>query len=166
MPNKLTISPLLSQLDELCPSGYAIALHIHFTTPVFLFQTYEREWIDVYSRKGLVMKDPTVRWGFSNTGVKVWSDLQGDDAEGVLKEAAEFGLKFGFVVALNEGDSKTVASFAREDRDYTESEQVEITQILKELHNCTLNAKSLPAAEIAELKLLSIELTQGGTGFD
>jgi len=162
MQKELTISPLLPALDAICPSGYAIALHIRFTTPTFLFQTYKREWIDVYSRKGMVMNDPTVRWGFQNTGTETWENLQAEDDAGVLAEAAEFGLKFGFVHALESGDSRSVASFSREDRNFTEAETAEIIAILEKLHEVTRDSDTLPPAEIAALKTLSISLTHSG----
>ncbi|MBI1492067.1 autoinducer binding domain-containing protein [Halocynthiibacter styelae] len=162
MSQELTISPLLRTLDDLCPAGYAIALHIRFTTPMFLFQTYSREWIDIYTRKGLVMQDPTVRWGFENNGTETWANLAGSDEAGVLTEAAEHGLKFGFVHALELQDSRSVASFARGDRDFTAEEVAAITGILVQLHELTRDTDALSDAEIAALKTLSITLTHAG----
>lgn len=162
MSQELTISPLLRALDDLCPAGYAIALHIRFTTPMFLFQTYSREWIDIYTRKSMVMQDPTVRWGFENTGTETWANLAESDEAGVLAEAAEHGLKFGFVHALQLHESRSVASFARGDRDFTAEEMTEITKILEQLHELTRDTDSLSDAEIAALKTLSITLTHAG----
>ncbi len=68
MDENTKIGQLLGELDDLCPSGYAIALHIRYTTPAFLFQTYPKEWMEYYSQNGLVLHDPTVRWGLANTG--------------------------------------------------------------------------------------------------
>ena len=162
MRTELTISPLLSALDEICPSGYAIALHIRFTTPMFLFQTYKRDWIDTYTRKGMVMTDPTVRWGFENTGTQTWDNLSDQDDAGVLLEAAAHGLKFGFVHAMAADESRTVASFARNDRNFSEAETAAITTIMTKLHELTRDTDALPPAEIAALKTLSITLTHAG----
>lgn len=163
MPQELTVSPLLSALDTLCPSGYAIALHIRFSTPTFLFQTYDRAWIDVYTRKGLVMQDPTVHWGFVNTGTETWENLKDSDDAGVLEQAAEFGLKYGFVLALENQESRSVASFAREDRNFTDEETNQIFRIMEKLHEVTLNAETLSKAEISALKTLSVTLTHAGS---
>jgi LuxR family transcriptional regulator len=54
------IRAVLSDLMTLAPTGYAAALHINFTTPAFLFQTYPTDWLAIYSQQGMVMKDPTV----------------------------------------------------------------------------------------------------------
>ena len=68
MSSRSEIERYLAQLGELSPSGFAIAFHIRYTTPAFLFQTYDRRWLDLYSQKGLVMQDPIVSFGFTETG--------------------------------------------------------------------------------------------------
>src|SRR6478752_7752848 len=78
------IAELLHQLDQLSPSGFAIALHIRFTRPTYLFQTYAKPWMDHYSQAGLVMHDPVVRWGLQNTGHRLWSQLSDIDEIGVF----------------------------------------------------------------------------------
>ena len=143
------------------PSGYAIALHIRYTTPAFLFQTYPKEWMEYYSQNGLVLHDPTVRWGLANTGTEYWYALRDDDATGVFDKAADFGLRYGFVRALMHDKSRTVASFARGDRDYSADEVERISEILDLLDQKTANPDSLPVDEHAELKQLSINLTHG-----
>ena len=150
----------LSHLSGLCPNGYAIALHIRYTTPRLLFQTYPKDWIDIYSAKGLVLKDPTVLWGFSNTGTKLWSSLKDLDGEGVLDQAGEHGLKFGFTFARDDGDSKTISSFAREDREFNDGEMAEISQLVSELHAATSNVDMLSDDMQSDLRKLSIEFSQ------
>lgn len=161
MKNGLNITPMLAELDSLCRSGYAIALHIKFTTPTFLFQSYRKEWIDYYSQNGLVLHDPTVRWGFENNGTKLWSDLADDDSEGIFEKAAEYDINFGFVHAMEGQGSRSVASFSRDDREFSEAEQEEIIDILGKLHEVTANNDQLPVDEVAALKQLSITLTHG-----
>ncbi len=86
MQDQAGILRTVERLTALAPSGYAIALHVRFTTPTFLFQTYPREWIEVYTQRGYVMSDPTVMWGFSNTGRVRWSDLADQDSAGMLAQ--------------------------------------------------------------------------------
>ena len=75
---------LLRRLHERSPTGFAIGLHIQFTTPRYFFQSYSKEWLDAYSAKGFVMNDPIVHWGFSNEGSIRWRDLAQTDPLGVL----------------------------------------------------------------------------------
>ena len=149
----------LSRLNGLCPTGYAIALHIRYTTPQLLFQTYPKEWIDIYSEKGLVLKDPTVLWGFTNTGNKLWSSLKDLDSEDVLGQASKYGLKFGFTFALDIGDSKTISSFARPDREFNDDEIKALSQVVTELHQATDNVATLSPDTLAELRKMSVDFS-------
>lgn len=161
MDQHLSISPVLAKLDDLCPAGYAIALHIKFTTPTFLFQTYAQDWMDYYSQNGLVLHDPTVRWGFDNTGTRLWKDLEAEDEHGVLKKARKHGLKHGFVAAHVGHGTRSVASFARSDRDFEEAEISNICEMFIMLHDETVDTEQLSAKEREALKQLSITLTHG-----
>ncbi|MFV2052625.1 autoinducer binding domain-containing protein [Aliiroseovarius sp. YM-037] len=161
MDQQLSISPVLAKLDGLCPAGYAIALHIKFTTPTFLFQTYAQDWMDYYSQNGLVLHDPTVRWGFENTGTRVWKDLEAEDEHSVLKKARKHGLSHGFVAAHVGRGTRSVASFARSDRDFDDAEIAQISEMFVELHDETVDAEQLSAEEREALKQLSITLTHG-----
>ncbi len=161
MKSELKIMPSLAQLDALCSSGYAIALHIRYTTPKFLFQTYDKEWMKTYSEKGLVLKDPTVMWGFGNTGIARWSDLTELDEAGVLTMANKYGLEHGFTFAIDSGESKSITSFARGDRDFTNVEIDKISGIVQELHDYTANIEKISPEEVEQLKNLSVDFTHG-----
>jgi LuxR family transcriptional regulator len=149
----------LTRLDRLCTAGYAIALHIHFTTPRFLFQTYQRNWMKYYSEKGLVLKDPTVAWGFQNVGIARWSDLSENDPDGVLEKAWAYGLKFGVTYATDQGGSRTISSFARDDRENTAAEVDELSEIVLGLHDYTSGLEAISAAAAAKLKEMSVAYT-------
>ncbi len=161
MTERSAISPILEELTPLCPSGYALALHITFTTPTFLFQTYSSDWTEHYSQNGMVLFDPVVRWGFENTGVSTWGALAENDSHGVLKSAGDFGLNFGTVISIVEGDSRTIGGFARPDRNHTEEEIEKLTSLLKKVHYHTIASKDLSEEDQAALKRLSISLTHG-----
>ncbi len=161
MKTDIDIMPSLARLDALCSAGYAIALHIRYTTPKFLFQTYDKDWMKTYSEKGLVLKDPTVMWGFGNTGVVQWSELAEMDEAGVLKLAKKHGLEHGFTFAIDHDESKSITSFARSDRDFTNTEIDEISGIVQGLHDYTAIIEEISLEEVTQLKKLSIEFTHG-----
>jgi len=150
----------LAELQELCPKGFAVALHVNFTTPRFLFQTYERDWMREYSSKGMVLDDPTVRWGLEHEGLIDWAELETDDAKGVLAQARAHGLNHGFTLALVDTDSRSVGSFVREDRAFRDEEKEQVQARFRSLHEATLLGSEQAAASMADfLKSLSVELT-------
>lgn len=112
MSVKLGIDVELHQLSMLAPAGYSIGLHIRFTAPLFMFQTYDQAWLDHYTERGYVLRDPMVAWGFSTTGTIRWSDSSLPDPFGLFNEARDFGLNFGATVACGPIKSRTIASFA------------------------------------------------------
>lgn len=152
---------LLKRLRARSPAGFAIALHVQFTTPRYLFQAYDKAWLDFYSSHGLVMQDPTVRWSFANTGATRWSALAGDDSAGVLAKAAEHGLRYGVTIALNDGGSLSMASFARGDREMSEIDIAGLSADLRALHLRTLGTEMLSPDIHETLRRMSIYLTHG-----
>lgn len=159
---KLDNTPeLLSRLRQRSKAGFAIALHVSFTTPKYLFQSYDKDWLDAYSSGGMVMQDPTVRWAFANNGFVRWSALASEDHGGVLKKAASFGLTYGVTIALDDGGSKSMASFARADREMSDIDIAGLAVDLRQLHLGTLGTEKM-RPEIHEiLRQLSIYLTHG-----
>lgn len=159
MQHQIVISDVLTQLKAYAPAGYAIALHVRFTTPSFLFQTYPKTWIDFYSKNGLVMQDPTVRWGFENTGTKRWSELADDDPAGVISAAAGHGMAYGITLAIDVGASRSIAGFARSDADFTADDIVAIYDLALQLHHATAQAETLLPETRDRLRTLSIMFT-------
>ena len=122
MDKRASIATVLSELDELSPGGFAIALHIKYNAPTFLFQTFPEKWVKHYSRQGFVIRDPAVHWAFSNTGYIRWRDLVEGDTSGVMEQSRLFGLTYGFTASIHNDHSRTLAGFARPDRDYLDVE--------------------------------------------
>lgn len=133
---KLThqLRSLLTRLKLQSSSGFAIALQVTFTTPRYLFQTYDEEWMNYYSKMGLVMKDPAVMWGFSNDGIASWPELKELDSHGVFDKASEFGLNYWAVMATSESGSKSIGAFSRSDRNFTDDERELIFADFQSLH--------------------------------
>ena len=160
MPTMTKTDQILNKLNGLCPKGYTAGLHIRFTTPLFLFQTCNEKWLGHYTDNSLVLHDPTIHWGFANTGSILWQDLHSNDPMGVLTKAAEFGLNYGFTLAIFTENSRSISSFARQDRNYSDGEIAEICDLVQSLHDITLNPDLLDQQELQSLKRTSISPDQ------
>lgn len=153
------IVSLLSDLKARAPAGYAMAMHIRYTAPTYLFQSYPADWLRDYSEKGLVMSDPTVHWGFANEGICRWSDLVAQDSADVLQQAKAYDLNFGMTWALELNDSRSVGSLARPDREFTDEECSDILAISTELHGLTFDQTALDPETAEALEKLSVKVT-------
>jgi LuxR family transcriptional regulator len=150
---------LLAELKEIAPAGFAIALHVGFNSPKFLFQTYPSKWLKEYSENGLVMNDPTVHWGFENTGLIRWSDLSDMDETGVLKQAADHGLVYGLTWSTDSQGTRSIASFARSDRDFETAECDNLQKLAQTLHDKTVPLNALSDNIGEKLRQMSIRYT-------
>ena len=160
MNQRACVAALLHALDDRSPAGFAIALHIRFTTPIYLFQTYSKRWTNYYSSQGLVVHDPTVSWGLHNTGHIRWTELEAIDTGGVLEKDKDFGIMNGATVALLASGSRSIASFARADREYEDAEMDELHDGLAQLHRATLDAGQLSKSDRQALIELSLKLSR------
>ena len=159
MTKRASIAALLHDLDRRSPAGFAIALHIRFTRPTYLFQSYAKRWMEHYSSAGFVMHDPVVRWGLQNVGRIRWSELESIDSGGVLESAKDFGMMNGVGIALVISGSRSIGGFARADREFEEDEIEELEDALARLHRATIGLERLSARDQEALVQLSIRLT-------
>lgn len=159
MAGQAEIQNKLAALMALAPMGFAMALHVRFTTPTFLFQTYDRKWLDVYTKRGYVMSDPAVHWGFENRGVRTWTELAYMDTAGVFKAAAEHNLNYGLICALGDDSSPSFCACASDKREFTQEETDEIMGHLNDIHALTDNLQSLSPETAAALKEMSVLYT-------
>ena len=159
MANQLGIRRLLEEVQKIATAGFALAFHVRFTTPTFLFQTYAKEWLDHYSQNGFVMSDPTVAWGFENTGAIRWSELTEHDSMNVLTKAAEFGLKYGTACGIEAGESRSLGSFARADREFDAAETETLVEMMGNLHALTAEVKTISPKTSAALRTMSVQFT-------
>lgn len=145
----------LRNLAQIANAGYFIGLHIRFTSPLFTFQTYDQRWIDHYTENGYVLRDPMTAWGFSRTGWIRWSDPALLDPFGLFREAAQHGLNYGVTVACGPIKSRTIASFARRDREFREEEILKIERSVLRLHDLSEPPDALTEAQIEALKCIA-----------
>lgn len=132
-----------------------MGLHIRFTAPLFTFQTYDQRWLDHYTEKGYVLRDPMVAWGFSTTGTIRWSDPRLPDPFGLFGEAADFGLRYGCTVACGPIKSRTIASFARPDREFEDAEIAAIEHVVHRMHDMTEPPEELTKAQAEALRCIA-----------
>ena len=155
MSPRADINAALRTLNRLTPDGYFVGLHIRFAAPLMQFQTYPEEWSEFYSANGYALRDPTIAWGLSTTGACRWSNLPVPDPFSILKDAADHGLVYGLTASHGVIASRTIASFARDDREFTDDEIVEISATIRRLHSITEPPASLTKAQKEALRCIA-----------
>lgn len=156
---RTSVAALLHDLDRRSPAGCAIGLHITFTTPRYMFQSYPKRWMDIYSSGGMLVRDPTVHWGMHNVGWVRWRDLEAIDPHGVLELAKDYGILNGVTIAVYLDGTRSIASFARSDREFEVAEIEDLELLFFDLHRATANVQRLTAKDRQALKELSFRLT-------
>jgi LuxR family transcriptional regulator len=159
MNNRASIATLLHDLDRRSPAGFAIALHITFSAPRYMFQTYPQRWLERYNAGGLLLRDPVVQWGMQNLGRTRWSDLEKLDRDHILDEARSFGLMNGAAISVFASGTRSIGGFARADREYDDEELAEMETLLIRLHEETTTLHTLSDGDRDALTRLSIRLT-------
>jgi LuxR family transcriptional regulator len=153
------IAPHIERLMETAPAGFALGLHVRYTTPTYMFQTYPRPWLEEYSREGFLMQDPTVAWAFGNEGHVTWAELAPQDEAGVLGRAAAMGLRHGVAMSVVRDGSRSIGGFARSDRPFTAAEIARVESSMVHLHDVTASVQPLPEEVRDELRRLSVAFT-------
>lgn len=148
----------IEKMKELAQTGFALALHINFTTPRLLLQTYDKDWVKYYSENGLVMSDPTVLWGFDNEGTKRWSELVEMDSRGLLELAANHGMRYGVTCAVADGDARSIGSFTRGDDDFNDDNLSTLLEQVEELHKLTADLTTLTPEQTQTLTALGVQV--------
>ncbi len=155
MAGEITLESELRRLGTLAPAGYSVGLHIRFAAPLMTFQTYSSTWIEHYTSQAYVMRDPMTAWGFSVEGAARWSEIDIPDPFGIMTEAATHGLKYGVQFAHGPVSSRTIASIARTDREFTDAECAEANDIVRNLHVLSEPPENLTRAQVAALRLIA-----------
>ena len=153
-----SVAGKVEDLVSSAPSGFALAFHINFTTPKLLLQTYSRDWVKYYSENGLVMSDPTVLWGFENDGTIRWSELTHLDTANVLVAAQSYQMNYGLTGACSAGETRSIGSFARAERQFSEPEIEFLKQTMEELHDLTASGEAMTPETVAALEQLSVHV--------
>ena len=145
----------LHRLSLMAPNGFFFALHIRFALPLLHHQTYDEAWIERYTAQAFALRDPIIAWGFSTTGNARWSEIAIPDPFNILGQAKEFGMNYGFSVACGPIQSRTIASAARSDREFTDEEMESFSAIIRNLHDITEPPSSLTKAQVDALRCIA-----------
>jgi len=155
MSKNLGLDRILFQLGVESPFGYMAGLHIRFAGPLMQFQTYDQAWVDYYTDKAYVHRDPMIAWGFSTEGSIRWSEIEVPDPFDIWGQAATFGLNFGVAVAFGPLSSRSIVGCARSDREFEETEIRRIECLVAALHEATDPPESLTMAQKEALQLIA-----------
>lgn len=146
---------LLHELSLITPGGYAVGLHIRYAAPLILMNTYPEAWQDIYTAKVYGLRDPTLAWGLSHTGVRRWSEIGIPDPFGILKEAAEYGMIYGMIGSVGPLSSRSIVGATRADREYTQDEMDQIFRIVQRMHDMTEPPTRLSKAQVEALRCIA-----------
>ena len=83
------------------------------------------------------------------------SEIAIPDPFDILGQAKEFGMIYGFAVSCGPIKSRTIASAARADREFTDEEIEEFAAIIRNLHDLTEPPTSLSKAQIDALRCIA-----------
>ena len=145
------------EFSSIATAGYYVALRIGFAYPVEERNELPPAWIEYYTRNGLMVRDPVVKWAYDNTGSARWSDMAAADSFGVLAKAKKFGLKYGAVVSClleNPIGQRSFGTFARRDREFSDDEIALFGFHLKRLHVMSVPPSNITRAELEALRLV------------
>lgn len=150
-------------------AGYYVALRIGFAFPMEEKNAFPTDWVNHYTRNGLMLRDPAVQWAYANNGSARWGELEQTDSTHVLEKAADFGLKYGVVVSCvpeSSGSLRSYGTFARSDREITDPEIEILRQNMATLHQLADPPTNLTAAELEALELVKEGLRLKEIAFD
>ena len=132
-----------AQLSAFCDRGFALAVHIHYTRPTLLYQTYAQSWGDHYSENGYMLVDPTVHWGLANVGSIEWEHLMAQDPSGVIAAARKHGLSNGWTYAVGPATSRSLGSLTCS-TPFTPESHARCCAIIDEINRQTEGFDSFP----------------------
>ena len=147
----------LENIALIAPAGYYVALRIGFAFPVEEVNNLPAAWVSHYTEQRFMLFDPVVRWVYANVGVRKWSEISQDDPRNVMGQAQTFGLRYGAVVAVSDGNAqgqRSYGTFARSDREYTDLEMKLLHAYVKRRHLEMSPPTNLTQAEIDALKMV------------
>ncbi len=155
----------MSRLNEytdsilhMSPAGFYLALRVGFTFPEEELNRLPDPWVEHYTRHGLVVHDPLMKWVYANHGAARWSDLEIADPQDVKEAAQTHGLGYGAAasaVSASEKGKRSYGLFFRSDRDFNDGELVNLKILLETLHSGAKLERNLTANEIEALQLLA-----------
>jgi len=145
------------KLSVLCPDGFFLAIRMGFFYPIFEKKTLPQKWIDQYTSRGYMVSDPVMHWAYRNLGAIRWSEITLEDTRGVLKQAKLFDLNFGVAICCadpQDTSQRSFGSFTRSDREFSDVEITELSELVEDLHVELVPPKNLTKAELEALRMV------------
>lgn len=155
MSSKANIDLLFLRLGRIAPEGFFVALHIRFAAPLLYHLTYNKKWVERYTERAYALRDPIIAWGFMGNGSARWSQIRIPDPFNIMGEAREYGMVYGLAVSHGPIKSRTIASAARSDGEFSEDEISRFATIVGQLHEMTEPPTSLTRAQIDALRCIA-----------
>jgi LuxR family transcriptional regulator, quorum-sensing system regulator SdiA len=155
MVERKSVQTLLEHLSVLAPMGYTVGLHIRYASPLVYKSTYPDSWVEHYNDHSYYLRDPLVFWGIGVQGTVRWSEVPLPDPFNVMKQAANHGLRFGGVSSYGPIGSRSIVGMARADREFTDGELAELTDLTARLHIAAKPPSELTKAQIEALKCVA-----------
>lgn len=155
MSLRTRIDKQTKRLSHLAPLGFFYALHIRFALPLLHHQTYPKGWTDKYTEEAYALRDPIIAWGFSQNGTTRWGEIEQLDPLNILGQAEAYGMHYGLAVSIGPMQSRTIASAARSDREFTSPEIAAFAALINDLHENTEPPTMLSPAQAEALKLVA-----------
>lgn len=149
------IEKLTDRLGALAPGGFFFGLHIRYTQPLISQQTLPKAWIEHYIEEAYALRDPIIAWGLSRVGTTRWSAIDIPDPFDILGQARCHGLVYGLAVSCGPVKSRTIATAARDDREFSDEEIAAFARIIQLLHTMCEPPSSLTDAQTEALRRIA-----------
>lgn len=147
-------------LENGASGGHYLGVNLSFKGPAFVEVTYDRDWVEFYNNGKYYLADPVVGWLLVNNGRVRWSEIRWwPDPKGVFKKARRYNLKFGGTIATSCTGAKSVLSFARSDREFTEEELGRIDCAFHDYLDRYEEPVPITDAEVEMLQMLANDYT-------
>lgn len=146
-----------NKLARLGPEMYALMLHYDLFGPEAEMTRMPGDWQKIYKSRFYHWNDPVVRWisDVTEKSVTRWSEIDSKDPRRIFEKAKDYGMNFGAVAVTSTDKGKCFVSVSRRDRELTDHELIELSNLLDratyEYYNCPV----LTEAEMHAIKFLA-----------
>lgn len=154
------------RIGAIAPAGFFLALRNRGTSPLLTFRTYPQAWVDLYTERGYVLRDPITTWALTVGGTIRWSSPLLPDPFGIFRAAARHGLRHGASIAHGPLKSLTICSIAHGEREFTDAEIDAVRTIVVGLHDRTRLPEGIEARQKALLRAVGEGRALAAAGAD
>lgn len=151
------IRDTLHNVRNVATAGYYLALRVGFAYPQEEVNELPVEWVEFYTQNCFMLHDPVIRWVYAHTGAVRWRDIPFEDPKKVLFAARGFGLCYGVAVSCYDdslGSERSYGSFARKDRDFSDTEIAGLAAVVRDLHHKPVSDVTITEAEREALAMV------------